>query len=651
MPDLKIDIISDLKGDGFDQAESKLDRIGKFAAGAAVAGLTAVGVAAGALGVSAVKGAGDLEQSIGAIDTVFKDSADQMHAWASSAAVDVGLTRNEFNELGTLIGTQLRNGGTAMEDLGPKTQNLIGLGADLSSMFGGSTREAVEALSSALKGERDPIERYGVSLTQAAIDAEAASLGFDKVGGSLSAEASQAATLSLIMKQTADAHGNFASESDTFAHKQQVFAASLENVKDKLGTALLPIATKVFGWLADTAVPVVEDVVDAIDNLMNGGGDFAANLNIEGAAAAFKTLWDNVSPLIGTFKDFLTDSLIPTALTIQNAVTPVIQALAETVLPPLRAALEKIIPAVKPLLTAVGELATALGERLTPVIQFLQPVVELVFNIIGDVISAAIGVITGVITTFTALLKGDWDGVWNGLKDTASAVWDLITATISNAASAIVGLLGGSWESVESSASNAWNSVTATVSGAWESAMSAVSNGVGNVVSFVQDLPGRITGALSGLGGQLYSMGSDMMQGLINGIRAAAGRVVDAAKGVVGDALAGAKRLLGIASPSRAWYTEIGVNSVLGAANAFRDKAYLVRDAARDLVAIPAAESLAAPEITLRAIASLGSPSQSGTSPTVVHITINGAVDRIGTARQIADLLRAEGVLVGRSAA
>src|SRR5699024_7722517 len=110
--------------------------------------------------VSGIQGAGDLEQSVGAIEAVFKSGASQMSTWSQTAATDVGLTKNEFNELGTLMGAQLKNGGTAMEDLAPKTKSLIELGADLSSMFGGNTADAVGALSSALKGERDPIEKY-----------------------------------------------------------------------------------------------------------------------------------------------------------------------------------------------------------------------------------------------------------------------------------------------------------------------------------------------------------------------------------------------------------------------------------------------------------------------------------------------------------
>lgn len=225
------------------QIEASGKKAGSRFGAALKMGAAAGGVLVAGMLRSAVAGAGDLQQSVGAIDTVFGRSSGRMHTWAKGAATDVGLTRNEFNELGTLIGSQLKNGGTAMDKLAPKTRNLIKTGADLSSMFGGTTKEAVEALSSALKGERDPIERYGVSLNQAKIDSEAAALGFKKVDGALSSQAQQAATLSLIMKQTSAAQGNFARESGTLAHQQQVLGARLGNLKDTIGTALLPVMT------------------------------------------------------------------------------------------------------------------------------------------------------------------------------------------------------------------------------------------------------------------------------------------------------------------------------------------------------------------------------------------------------------------------
>ena len=63
----------------------------------------------------AITQAGNLEQSIGAIDAVFKDSAAQMHEWSKTAANDVGLSRNEFNEFATLLRTQLKSAGQPLD--------------------------------------------------------------------------------------------------------------------------------------------------------------------------------------------------------------------------------------------------------------------------------------------------------------------------------------------------------------------------------------------------------------------------------------------------------------------------------------------------------------------------------------------------------
>lgn len=197
----------------------------------------------------AIQGAGNLEQSVGGVQAVFKDQAAGLFAYAKNAKTALGLTANEYQELGTIIGSQLKNGGVAMDQLAPKTQELIGLGGDLSAQFGGSTKEAVEALSSAIKGERDPIERYGVSLNQAKIDAESAALGFKKVGGSFSAQAQQAATLSLVMKQTADAQGAASRETNSFNSRQSTFNAIVKEGKAQIAGAFLPALSSLYGFM------------------------------------------------------------------------------------------------------------------------------------------------------------------------------------------------------------------------------------------------------------------------------------------------------------------------------------------------------------------------------------------------------------------
>lgn len=208
--------------------------------------------------------AGDLEQSIGAVDSVFKDSAGQMHDWAKQASSSVGLSENSYNELASTLGASLKNAGTPMEELGGKTNDLIGLGADLSSMFGGTTTEAIEAVSSALRGETDPIEKYGISLNDAALTAKGLEMGIEKTGGAFTTQQKQLITQALLFEQAADAQGNFAREGDTFQGKLQRAGAQWDNLKTTIGAAFLPVLTNVMGFISDTVIPGIAGLGDSL---------------------------------------------------------------------------------------------------------------------------------------------------------------------------------------------------------------------------------------------------------------------------------------------------------------------------------------------------------------------------------------------------
>ena len=224
------------------------DKVGK-ASVAASAALAAIGAGA----ATCAKAAGDLQQSVGGVETVFGDSSKQMLAWSKNAAKSVGLSQNEYNEFATLVGSQLQNFGMSAEQSASKTNELIGLGADLSSMFGGTTADAVDALSSALKGEMDPIEKYGISLNDATLQAQAASMGLGDLYKSGDRNAKMQATLAAITAQSGKAVGNFARKADTAQGQQQRMNAAFENAKAALGEALLPFLTQMAEKLASVA--------------------------------------------------------------------------------------------------------------------------------------------------------------------------------------------------------------------------------------------------------------------------------------------------------------------------------------------------------------------------------------------------------------
>jgi len=203
--------------------------------------------------------AADLEQAVGSVDAVFKSSAGQIHEWASDTSDSIRLPQREFERLAALIGSQLKNAGTSMEDLAPATRDLIQLGADLAAQFGGSTADAVSALSAALKGERDPIEAYGVSLTQAAIDAKALEIAQGDAAAAAERATQVQATLALIYDQTADAQGAASREAQTFTGQMDSLKEQLDNTAGVIGGPLLGA----FGQLLDqtsTLLPTLEGI-------------------------------------------------------------------------------------------------------------------------------------------------------------------------------------------------------------------------------------------------------------------------------------------------------------------------------------------------------------------------------------------------------
>lgn len=315
--------------DASDEAEGEAEQGGQRSSSVfATAFKAGLGVLAAKFSVDAVVGgikqaiggAGDIEQSIGAVESVFKGAAGEMLNFSRTASTAVGLSSNSYNELATVLGAQLKNAGVSLDEIGSKTNGLITTGADLSSMFGGTAADAVGALSSALKGEMDPIEKYGITLNEAALKAQAMSMGLLKpikdagkievatgkmelaqrkyndavaksgkdsdqalaakntltaaqnafdtaTTGSLPALDSQTkaiAVMAAIEKQSADAKGNFAKEEDTFSHKQQVAAAQWEDLSTKIGGIFLPAATAAFGFIGDKALPILDEIIGGL---------------------------------------------------------------------------------------------------------------------------------------------------------------------------------------------------------------------------------------------------------------------------------------------------------------------------------------------------------------------------------------------------
>lgn len=288
---LSIRIVADAKGAKRDMDQTS-ESVGKLEQGLAQAAAPAgVAVAAiGALGAAAASSASELQQSQGAVESVFQDQASTIIDASQRSADAVGLAGSEYQNLSVILGSQLKNMGTPMDEVATKTGDLITLGSDLAATFGGTTADAVAAISSLMRGERDPIERYGVSIKQADINARLAAEGLDGLTGDAAKAAESQVTLALLSEQTAAAQGQFARETDSAAGSQQIATAKWEDARAKLGEGLLPIVTAFAQAMSGAAGFVSQHSGAVVAAVAVIGGFAAAILAANAAISAYHTI-------------------------------------------------------------------------------------------------------------------------------------------------------------------------------------------------------------------------------------------------------------------------------------------------------------------------------------------------------------------------
>jgi TP901 family phage tail tape measure protein len=200
-----------------------------------------------------------------------------------------------------------------------------------------------------------------------------------------------------------------------------------------------------------------------------------------------------------------------------------------------------IVAAAGPVLLIIGQLLALLAFLVTPV---------------GLVTLAIIGIaiaIAALIIWFPEV-KAFFKGLWEKAVEMKDKVVEAVT-----------GLKDAFFEKVGA-------------------AVSFVKDSFNGVVDFFAELPGKVFGAIGNLLERLYNFGRDMVQGIIDGVQSLAGTLWDKFVDIVTAPYEGAKKLLGIRSPSTL-FMELGKNVSLGFAAGITSELGVVNTAAGALAA------------------------------------------------------------------
>src|SRR5215510_6358074 len=260
-------IIADVKDaiGGVEKVQTATTGFKEKAIGIGKSVATGLAVAAVAdFGMEAVNTAAEAEDAMDAVNSAFGESAGEIEKFSKSAADNMGLSAQDFQTMAAKTGQILTGFGINTKDAAAQTEILAQRGADMATIWGTSTDEAMNAINSAMMGNTRGLKKFGVSLTKSEIDARAMALGYTDASGKVTQAGRAIASQQLILEKTSKYQGEFAKNSGDLGSQQEILAAKMENLKATIGSQLLPVVIKLF----DVIRPFIEFLTEHADILV-----------------------------------------------------------------------------------------------------------------------------------------------------------------------------------------------------------------------------------------------------------------------------------------------------------------------------------------------------------------------------------------------
>ena len=220
---------------------------------------------------NSITAASDLNEQIGKTQVVFGASAQSVLDWSKTTTAAFGESQRQALEAASSIGALLRPLGVTGQAAADQARKLTELGADLASFYNTDVADALAAIKSGLVGEIEPLRRYGVVLSEAAVQAEALTETHKKAATQLTAQDKVLARLKLIFQGTTQAQGDSQRSMNRLAEQTKVLRAQLDDLQTEIGKDLIPALTGFVKFINQVWIPGLHDAGAELDKL---GGHF-----------------------------------------------------------------------------------------------------------------------------------------------------------------------------------------------------------------------------------------------------------------------------------------------------------------------------------------------------------------------------------------
>lgn len=494
-----------------------------------------------ALSASISEGAA-LEQSLGGIETLFKDSADKVKANAAKAYQTAGMSANDYMELTTSFS------------------------ASLLSSLAGDTSKAADVADMAMVDMSDNANKLGTNME----DIKNAYQGFAKQNYTMldNLKLGYGGTKSEMERLLAD------------AQKISGVEYNIDNLSDVYS------AIHVIQGQLDITGTTAKEAATTISGSFNQMK--AAAKNVMGEIALGMDVGPALNELANTIITFAVGNLLPAVWNVISALPSAIVTFVTALGPQLFAAVSGLIPQIASGITTgiptlyqsamqlMDQFNIGIQEQLPTLLQkgvdFISNIVNGILQNLPQVITMAGNVITYFVNTIISMLP-------TVLSAGARLLLRLVNGIINNlpqitqaAVTAIVRFVASIGQNLPQILQSGITIIAKLEAGL----IRAIPNLVGQIPAIISAIVNAFTSQNWG------SIGINIISGIASGLRSAAHMLWDAVKGVLGGFKENVLAFFGIHSPSR-WGAYVGEMIDTGIANGLIGKTTLVSNAAAEL--------------------------------------------------------------------
>ena len=543
----------------------------------AVSGVIAAAGIGRAIGASINEGAA-LQQSLGGIETLFKDSADKVKGFANEAYKTTGLSANAYME------------------------NVTGFSASLLQSLGGDTDKAAETANMAMIDMSDNANKMGTSMESIQL----AYQGFAKqnytmldnlklgYGGTkqemqrLLSDAEKLTGVKYDMNNLSDVYsaihaiqenlditGTTAREAaTTFTGSFESMKAAAQNVLGKLSLgediqpALQALMETTSTFLFGNLIPMIGNILKQIPNLILGGikGVFSGIFG-EGLGSIMGGIVTALGSAFLAFKAFSAVSGllsgIPAVLTtIKTAVTGLFTAMSAN---PIGIAIAAIAALTAGLVYFFTQ--TEMGRQIwqgfmdwfSGVWQSVAPVLTEVWNGIVETATTVwnnmMAVVAPIIQAVVDFIRSVWDGIslwWTEnqglIQQTFTTVWNAIQTVIQTVMPIIQSIIETAMNILAPFIEATWNNICTVVTTVWElikiaiqTAMDVISGIIKAVMAIINGDWGTAWNAIKGVGEAIWKGLSAAGKAIFDGFAQILSNIWNTIKSVASSAWEGLK--------------------------------------------------------------------------------------------------------------